>query len=75
MLSLKAELAELKQKLELQQSQLEAVPDLKSQLSHLARQLEAERGAAHDKEAALAQEQLVSSGSGDLVSTVLGLSS
>ncbi|KAL3146249.1 hypothetical protein ABBQ32_002952 [Trebouxia sp. C0010 RCD-2024] len=58
MLSLKAELAELKQKLELQQSQLEAIPDLKSQLSHLERQLEAERGAAHDKEAALAQEQL-----------------
>ena len=49
MQSLTAELAELKQKLESQESKLQVASDLNIQLE---RQLEVERGSAHDKAAA-----------------------
>ena len=66
------ELAELKQKLQRQQSQLEVASDLKAQLSQLERQLEAEARSARAMEAANAQQILVSSGPGVLVLSIQG---
>ena len=65
MLSLNTELAKLKQKLQRQQSELEVASDLKSQLE---RRLEADTGSARAVEAANAQQILVSSGPGVLLS-------